>query len=118
MLPSDHSSEPFLPYGRQSIDEADIAAVVEVLRSDLLTTGPTVARFEHEMAQFVGTREAVAVSSGTAALHCAMHALDIGPGDEVIVPTLSFIAPVNTIAYNGAEAVFMDADKYYNIDVF
>ncbi|MFP6671871.1 MAG: UDP-4-amino-4,6-dideoxy-N-acetyl-beta-L-altrosamine transaminase [Pirellulaceae bacterium] len=110
MAPSDHSSEPFLPYGRQSIDEADIAAVVEVLRSDWLTTGPTVARFEQQVAQFVGTQQAVAVSSGTAALHCLMHALEIGPGDEVIVPTITFAASANCVLFQGARPILVDVD--------
>ena len=79
-----------LPYARQSLDEDDINAVLEVLRSDWLTTGPQVAAFEQDFAAFVGAREAVAVSSGTAALHAAMHAAGIGPGDEVIVPALTF----------------------------
>jgi len=75
-----------IPYGRQSIDEADIRAVDEVLRSDWLTTGPRVEDFEKAFARFVGAEHAVAVSSGTAALHAAVYALGIGPGDEVIVP--------------------------------
>jgi len=110
MSSSDQRPEPFLPYGRQSIDETDIAAVVEVLRSDWLTTGPMVTRFEQQMAEFVGTREAVAVSSGTAALHCAMHALNIGPGDEVIVPTMTFAASANCVAFQGAHPVLVDID--------
>ena len=110
MAPSDHSSEPFLPYGRQSIDEADIAAVVEVLRSDWLTTGPTVARFEEQLAQFVGTRQAIAVSNGTAALHCTMEALKIGPGDEVIVPTITFAASANCVLFQGARPILVDVD--------
>ena len=79
-----------IPYGRQSIDEEDIRAVVEVLRSDWLTTGPKVAEFEQAVADFVDARQAVAVSSGTAALHAAMYALNISPGDEVIVPATTF----------------------------
>ena len=75
-----------LPYARQSIDAVDIAAVTAVLQSNWLTTGPKVAEFERVFAAAVDVREAVAVSSGTAALHAAMHALAIGPGDEVIVP--------------------------------
>jgi len=81
-----------LPYSHQWIDEDDIAAVVEVLRSDWLTTGPKVEEFERAFADFVGAKEAVAVSSGTAALHAAMDALGIGPGDEVIVPAMTFAA--------------------------
>jgi len=98
----------FLPYGRQSIDEDDIAAVVEVLRSDWLTTGPRVGEFERALADATGTREAVAVSSGTAALHLTMLALHIGPGDEVIVPTLTFAASANCVAYCGGTPVFAD----------
>src|SRR5688500_3508328 len=88
-----------LPYGRQSVDDADIAAVVEALRSDWLTTGPRVAEFESAFASAVGAREAVAVSSGTAALHAAMAALGVGPGDEVIVPALTFAASANAAVY-------------------
>ena len=79
-----------IPYGRQSIDDEDIKAVIEVLRSDWLTTGPKVAEFEEALARYVGAKFAVAVSSGTAALHGAMDALGIGPGDEVIVSTMTF----------------------------
>jgi len=81
-----------LPYGRQSIDEEDIAEVVKVLAGDWLTTGPKVEEFEQAFAACVGAQHAVAVSNGTAALHAAMHALRIGPGDEVIVPALTFAA--------------------------
>ncbi len=99
-----------IPYGRQSIDEDDIAAVVEVLRSDWLTTGPKVAEFEQAFADFVGTKEAVAVSSGTAALHAAMYALGIGPGDEVIVPAMTFAATANCVVFQGATPIFVDVD--------
>ena len=88
--------QEMLPYGRQCIDEDDIAAVVGVLRSDWLTTGPMVSEFERTFADFVGAQAAVAVSSGTAALHAAMFALGIGPGDEVIVPTMTFAATAST----------------------
>ena len=84
----------FLPYGRQSIDEADIAAVVEVLRSDFLTTGPAVARFEDALAGTVGARHAVACSSGTAALHLAALAAGIGPGDSTAVPAMLSSRPM------------------------
>lgn len=97
-----------LPYGRQSIDESDIAAVVEALRSDWLTTGPRVGHFESAFARTVGAREAVAVSSGTAALHAALAALDVGPGDEVIVPAITFAASSNAAVYLGATPVFAD----------
>jgi perosamine synthetase len=97
-----------IPYGRQTIDEADIKAVIEVLRSDWLTTGPKVAEFEAAMARYVGAKYAVAVSSGTAALHCAMYALGIGPGHEVIVPTMTFAASANCVVYQGGTPVFVD----------
>jgi perosamine synthetase len=99
-----------LPYGRQWIDEDDIQAVVEVLRGDWLTTGPKVGEFERAFAAQVGAREAVAVNTGTAALHCAMYALDIGPGDEVIVPAMTFAADANAVVYRGGTPVFADVD--------
>ena len=99
-----------IPYGKQLIDEADIAAVVEVLRSDFLTTGPKVADFERAFGNFVGAGEAVAVSSGTAALHTAAFALGIGPGDEVIVPAMTFAATANCIVFQGGKPVFADVD--------
>ncbi|MGD0652953.1 MAG: UDP-4-amino-4,6-dideoxy-N-acetyl-beta-L-altrosamine transaminase [Thermoguttaceae bacterium] len=99
-----------LPYGRQSIDEHEIAAVAEVLRSDWLTTGPKVAEFERAVAAVAGAKEAVAVSNGTAALHAAMYAIGIGPGDEVIVPTMTFAASANCAAFLGGVPVFVDVD--------
>jgi len=104
------ASLPFLPYGRHSIDDDDIAAVVEVLQSDFLTTGPTVAAFEQSLAEATGAEHAIAVSNGTAALHLAAIALDLGPGDSVIVPTLTFLATANAARYVGAEVVFADVD--------
>lgn len=100
-----------LPYGRQWIDEDDIQAVTAVLRSDWLTTGPAVDAFENDIATFTGARHAVAVSSGTAALHAAMHALKIGPGDEVIVPPITFAATANAVVFRGATPVFADVDS-------
>ena len=97
-----------LPYGRQSISEEDIAAVVETLKSDWLTTGPKVEEFETAFASFVGAEHAVAVSSGTAALHAAVSALGIGPGDEVIVPAMTFAATANCVVFQGAAPVFAD----------
>ena len=97
-----------IPYGRQTIDEEDIEAVIEVLRSDWLTTGPKVAEFEEVLARYVGAKFAVAVSSGTAALHCAMYALGIGPGHEVIIPTMTFAASANCVVYQGGIPVFVD----------
>ncbi|PKN34730.1 MAG: UDP-4-amino-4,6-dideoxy-N-acetyl-beta-L-altrosamine transaminase [Deltaproteobacteria bacterium HGW-Deltaproteobacteria-19] len=99
-----------IPYGRQSIDEADIQAVVEVLRSGWLTTGPGVEEFEKVFARFVEARHAVAVSSGTAALHAAVYALGIGPGDEVIVPTMTFAATANCVVFQGGTPIFADVD--------
>ncbi len=97
-----------LPYGRQTIDDDDIAAMSAILRSGWLTTGPTVGEFERVFADFVGTREAVAVSNGTAALHACTYALGIGPGDEVIVPAMTFAATANCIVYQGGKPVFAD----------
>ena len=97
-----------IPYGRQSIDEEDIQRVVEVLRSDWLTTGPMVEKFEQAVGEFVGVKHAVAVSNGTAALHAAMAAAGIGPGDEVIVPTMTFAATANAVVFQGGTPVFVD----------
>jgi perosamine synthetase len=102
--------EKLLPYGRHCVDEDDIAAVVEVLRSDWLTTGPCVEEFEHAFADFCGVRHAVAVSSGTAALHAAMNALEIGAGDEVLVPAMTFAATANAVVYQAATPVFCDVE--------
>jgi perosamine synthetase len=103
-------SESFIPYGHQSVDEDDIEAVVAVLRSDWLTTGPLVERFERALAAYVGAAEGVAVSSGTAALHGAMHAIGIGPGDEVIVSPMTFAATANAVLYQGGTPVFADVE--------
>ena len=108
-LPSE-ASTAFLPYGRQMIDEDDIAAVVGALRSDWLTTGPKVGEFEAAVCAFTGAQYAVAVSSGTAALHAAMNAIGIGPGDEVIVPAMTFAATANCVVYQGGTPVFADVN--------
>ncbi len=97
-----------LPYGRQWVEDDDIDGVVEVLRSDWLTTGPKVGDFERAFAEFAGTGEAVAVSSGTAALHTAMYALGISLGDEVIVPSMTFVATANCVVFQGGTPVFTD----------
>ena len=97
-----------IPYGKQYIDEDDIKAVADVLRSDWLTTGPKVAEFEEAFAQYVGAKYAVAVSSGTAALHAAIYALGIGSGDEVIVSPMTFAATANCVAYQGGTPIFAD----------
>jgi len=103
----------FLPYGRQIIDDEDIATVVAALRSDWLTTGPAVERFEQDVCAFTGAKHAVAVCNGTAALHTAMYALGIGPGDEVIVPPLTFAATANCVLYQGGMPVFADVESDY-----
>lgn len=100
----------FIPYGRQTVDEADIEAVRNVLESDYLTTGPTVGAFEKEVASFCDVSFGVAVSNGTAALHAAMFALGIEPGDEVIVPAMTFAATANCVLYMGGTPVFADVD--------
>ena len=99
-----------LPYGRHDIDEDDIAAVARVLRSDWLTSGPMVDAFEAAFAGLTGAGHAVAVSNGTAALHAVMFALAIGPGDEVIVPPMTFAASANAVIYQGGTPVFADVD--------
>lgn len=104
-------AEPgFLPYGRQSIEDDDVAAVVEALRADYLTTGPRVEAFEGAFAEAVGARHAVACANGTAALHLAMLALDVRPGDVVIAPAITFAATANCARFQGAEVVFADVD--------
>ena len=104
-------------YGRQWIDEEDVKAVSEVLTSDFVTCGPKVAELERALAEYTGAGYAVAVSNGTAALHCACIAAGIGPGDEVITTPLTFAASANCVLYCGAQPVFADVDpKTYNID--
>ena len=103
-------SEPFLPYGRQTIDDADIAAVVTALKADFLTTGPKVAEFERAFAAKVGARHAVVCSNGTAALHLAALAAGYGEGDSVVCSTMTFLATANAARYVGAEVVFADCD--------
>jgi len=97
-----------LPYGRHSIDEDDVQAVTAALRSGWLTTGPAVAELERAVAAAVGASHAVAVSSGTAALHAAVAAAGIGPGDEVITSPLTFVASANAVLYLGGRPVFAD----------
>jgi UDP-4-amino-4,6-dideoxy-N-acetyl-beta-L-altrosamine transaminase len=101
---------PFLPYGRQSIDDDDIEAVADVLCSDFLTTGPVVEAFEAKLAEVTGAAHAISVSSGTAALHLAGVALDLEPDDLVVVPSMTFLASANTAIYGGAEVQFADVD--------
>ncbi|HLZ76296.1 UDP-4-amino-4,6-dideoxy-N-acetyl-beta-L-altrosamine transaminase [Phenylobacterium sp.] len=104
------STKAILPYGRQTIEDDDISAVVEALKSDFLTTGPLVEAFETAFAETVGARHAVACANGTAALHLAMLALDVQPGEVVIAPSITFLATANCARYVGAEVVFADVD--------
>jgi perosamine synthetase len=106
-----------LPYGRQSIAESDIEAVVRALRSDFLTCGPEVEAFEHEFASVVGAKHAVAVCNATAALHLAMRVLGIGPSDRVVTSPNTFLASANAAAYVGATPDFSDIDPFFaNLD--
>ncbi len=103
--------ERLLPYGRQTITEEDIAAVVDVLRSDWITTGPKVREFEEAFAAAVGALHAVSFSSGTAALHGAVFAAGLGPGDEAITTPLTFCATANVVLHQGATPVFADVSR-------
>lgn len=104
------AAKPFLPYGRQVIDDDDIQAVCEALRGDYLTTGPTVGRFEAALAKTVNAEHAIVCANGTAALYLAARALGLGPGTKVIVPSLTFLATASAPHLNGAEIVFADVD--------
>ena len=108
--PDNDAVLPFLPYGKQEISDADIKAVVEALCSGWLTTGPRVAEFENAFADWCGAQHGVAVNSGTAALHAAMRAIEIKPGDEVIVPAITFAASANAAIYEGGVPVFADVE--------
>lgn len=101
-----------LPYGRHAIADADIAAVASALRSEWLTTGPALDEFERRLAHVIGSPGVVAVSSGTAALHAACATLGLQPGDEVIVPALTFAASANAVLYVGGTPVFADIDPH------
>lgn len=105
-----------IPYGCQSIDESDIAAVTDVLRGEYLTTGPKVQEFEKALSSYVGAKHAVAVNSGTSALDIAVGALELAPGSEIITTPFTFVASSNCILYNNCKPVFADIDpKTYNI---
>lgn len=107
-----------IPYGRQSLDDHDIDAVVEVLRGDWLTQGPTIDAFEQELAARVEAKHAVTFANGTAALHGAMAAAGIGPGDRVLTSPLSFVASANCGRFVGADVGFVDIDpETWNLDV-
>lgn len=106
----DQVTAPHLPYGRHDIGEDDIAEVVRILRSDWLTTGPEIRKFEQALEEFLDIPHCVAVSSGTAALHCAIRACGLGPGDEVLIPAITFAASANAVLYLGATPIFVDVD--------
>jgi dTDP-4-amino-4,6-dideoxygalactose transaminase len=113
-------SRKFIPFSIPEIGEEEINEVVDCLRSGWVTTGPKTRRFEEKFAQYLGAEiDAIAVNSATAGLHLALEALGIGPGDEVIVPTLTFTATAEVVRYLGAHPVFVDSDPVtLNIDVF
>ena len=104
------AAKPFLPYGRQVIEQDDIDAVCETLRGDFLTTGPAVGRFEAALASTVNAKHAVVCANGTAALYLAARALGLGPGTKIIVPSITFLATASAPHLNGAEIVFADVD--------
>lgn len=106
MTPGEH----LLPYGGQVIDEDDLAAVAQVLKSGYLTTGPATEGFEKKLTEVTGAGYGVSCSSGTAALHIAAIALGLGPGDKVVVPTITFLATANAVRFVGADVVFADVD--------
>ena len=107
--------ETFLPYALPFIGEEEIAEVVDTLRSGWLSSGPKVKQFEEDFAAYTGAAHAVAVNSCTAALHIALTALGIKPGDEVIVPTITFCATANVVVHLGGRPVIVDVDKHCQI---
>ncbi|MDP3014641.1 MAG: aminotransferase class I/II-fold pyridoxal phosphate-dependent enzyme, partial [Candidatus Subteraquimicrobiales bacterium] len=107
----------FIPYGKQWIDEDDIKAVEEVLKSDFLTQGPKIAEFEKAICRYTGAKYCVAAANGTAALHLAVLALEIKRGSEGITSPITFVASANALIYGGLRPIFADIDeKTYNID--
>ena len=104
-------------YGKQTIEADDVQAVVNTIVSDYITCGPKVDELENELCKYTNAKYAVAVSNGTAALHCACIAAGIGPGDEVITTPITFAASANCVLYCGGKVVFADInEKTYNID--
>ncbi|MFP5394118.1 MAG: DegT/DnrJ/EryC1/StrS family aminotransferase, partial [Gammaproteobacteria bacterium] len=116
--PAARASAPFLPFALPDIGDEEIAAVIECLRSGWVTTGPKARQFEQDFAAYLGGGvQAIAVNSATAGLHLALEALGIGPGDEVIVPTLTFTATAEVVRYLGAQPVLVDVDEHtLNLD--
>src|SRR5580765_1497676 len=111
------AKRPMIPIAKPVLGEEEAAAAREAILSGWVTQGPQVAAFEREFADYVGAPHACAVSNCTAALHLALHALGVGPGDEVVTVSHSFIATANAIRYCGAKPVFVDVDpRTYNID--
>jgi dTDP-4-amino-4,6-dideoxygalactose transaminase len=108
--------ERYLPFALPTIGEEEIAEVVDSLRSGWVTTGPKVKKFEEEINQYVGCKHSIAVNSCTAGLHVALTAVGVKPGDEVIVPTLTFTATANVVVHLGAKPVFVDVGDDFNID--
>ena len=110
--------ERFVPYGRQYIDDDDVSEVLKVLESDFITQGPRIQEFEEKLAEYCGARYAVALSSGTAALHAAYSALGLAAGDEIITSPITFAATSNAALYTGARPVFVDVEPCTaNMDV-
>lgn len=105
-----NTPDSIIPYGRQSVDDVDIQAVINVLRSDWLTCGPAVTEFEDVVRSYIGVKHAIAVSNGTAALHLCCMALDLKPGDVGVTSPLTFLASANCVAYCGARPDFVDID--------
>ena len=111
-------SKKAIPYGRQNITDDDIQTVIETLQSDYLTQGPKIKQFENEFAEYVGSKYAVAVSNGTAALHLSTLALGVKPGDKVITSPITFAASANCVQYCGGEVIFSDIDaSTYLLDI-
>lgn len=111
------SVKELVPMSSAHVDEADIQSVLEVLKSGRLALGPRAVEFEKLISEYIGVRHAIAVNSGTAALHLIVKALGIGPGDEVLVPSFTFAASVNALLYEGATPVFVDIEPFtYNLD--
>lgn len=114
---NDKIRKNLLPYGKHWIEEDDIQAVAEALRSDYLTTGPKIRELEEKLAEYLGVKYAVAICNGTAALHAACYAAGVREGDEVITTPITFAASANCVLYMGAKPVFADIDpETYNID--
>src|SRR5579883_3655339 len=107
----------FLPYCQPFIGPEEIQEVVDSLQRGWVTTGPKVKKFEQDFADYIGVKHAIALSSCTAALHVALAAFGIGPGDEVIVPTLTFCATANVVAHLGATPVLVDVNEHYHLSI-